>query len=149
MNAEDWLKQFKEVSEDLIQAKADLHERNQLIRNGADFSKLNSKIRRQLNRIEREMRDLNDSLEHMIRRPKNFSLSERELSRRRDEFSNAQATFSDIQRVFRNTNLNSGNDLLNGGSNRQRGPATETQVTKDLDNREILQLQHKIIKGPT
>eukprot|EP01027_Heterolobosea_sp_BB2_P011202 GEZU01016325.1.p1 GENE.GEZU01016325.1~~GEZU01016325.1.p1 ORF type:complete len:104 (+),score=16.57 GEZU01016325.1:102-413(+) len=74
MNAEDWLKQFKEVSEDLIQAKADLHERNQLIRNGADFSKLNSKIRRQLNRIEREMRDLNDSLEHMIRRPKNFSL---------------------------------------------------------------------------
>jgi hypothetical protein len=142
-DAEEWLLILNECRDDLQKIKEGVNTRNQKVQYGStdELHKLNAQLRTAFKTFDRDLIDLREALPSL-----NYEISEREISRRRNELDQLQQEKNEIFAQF-NKQPKSGasrTDLLGSGK-QVKSVDEEPDSIHDMEDRQVLEYQQKVL----
>jgi len=150
---EQWLTDFRRLSQLADEVFADLNERNRCAQDKTQVSKLTTSIRRKLNQLSSEIGNLDDDLTRAER--SGSRITSNEISRRRDMLLNLANRKDQLTSMLRTTpgslsTQDQRNTLFSSEPSRSKkrawGTPQETEATRDFDNRGLLDQQQLIMQ---
>lgn len=141
VDTDPWIKDHDESKALAMEILQLIQERNADNRSGPEASRKTASARRKLGTLGSQI----DKLSAYLDAPEGGKLSEQEKNRRRDQVYDLKSRRESMLHALKRNNQQQDRDNLLAGSSSQVQPR-ETEQTADLDNKQLLQLQNKIIK---
>eukprot|EP01104_Vermistella_antarctica_P011717 TRINITY_DN3308_c0_g1_i1.p1 TRINITY_DN3308_c0_g1~~TRINITY_DN3308_c0_g1_i1.p1 ORF type:complete len:247 (-),score=51.88 TRINITY_DN3308_c0_g1_i1:110-850(-) len=154
-----WTNNYDRTMRMSDEISADLTQRNRLVKQNVDTTKIQTAVRRKLGQITNEIVALEEELLKMERNPAAHHITHKEISRRRNLLTKLtnrkEQLVSTLRTVPAETKRGERSNLLgaqDSGKRKSRGAwgaaaIQETEETRDLSNAQLLQTQERVMES--
>eukprot|EP01086_Lenisia_limosa_P015713 TRINITY_DN520_c0_g2_i2.p1 TRINITY_DN520_c0_g2~~TRINITY_DN520_c0_g2_i2.p1 ORF type:complete len:242 (-),score=38.64 TRINITY_DN520_c0_g2_i2:142-867(-) len=136
-----WTEAFERASQSADNISSLLSDRENIEKNGGQTAKVTSDARSRINALTNDITALDNALSKMGQDPQAHGMTDRDITRRRDELVSLQRRKESLSHRLTQSSAQS-----SAGSTWGAGPSGETNATRGLDNGEILQMQNQMMR---
>eukprot|EP00245_Coleochaete_scutata_P005640 TRINITY_DN19329_c0_g1_i1.p1 TRINITY_DN19329_c0_g1~~TRINITY_DN19329_c0_g1_i1.p1 ORF type:complete len:235 (+),score=37.02 TRINITY_DN19329_c0_g1_i1:102-806(+) len=139
--SDTWLREYEEAVKLADDIMARIQERNEMIRDREDPTRLVSSTRRKITMLSTK----SDRLESLLKNPDSLKISAKELQRRQDMLMGVRYRIKQMSSTLNAAQTFNRANLL-GQDPLRIGPPGETSRTQGVDNRGVISLQTQIMR---